>query len=144
LRAAPTDIGEPDAAGRVRVTGYADNATDGLWRRVSNRAVRWTLVADGIGGWQVESLEVLATSGTEVKVWPIAVNRAGDIVGLTADYVENGTPFKWPNGGGLEPLPVPSGGNKGRGVDINDNGWIVGAVWDNATGCDRAAIWRQR
>jgi probable HAF family extracellular repeat protein len=143
VRAFATDIGEPDAAGRVRVTGYTE-ASAGSWRRASLRAVRWTLQGDGLGGWQVVSMEVLESGGPELKVWPIAVNTTGEIVGLSGDYVENGSPFKWSLGGVLEALPVPSGGNHGRAMDINDQGWIVGAVWDNVTGCDRAAIWRQQ
>ena len=63
----------------------------------------------------------------------------GDVVGLSLER-----PARWPVSGGIEILPVPNGGNKGRAMDINNMGWIVGAVWDSSKNCDRAAIWRLR
>jgi probable HAF family extracellular repeat protein len=141
LRAFATDISEPDAAGRVRVTGYTES--DG--RQSSIRAVRWTLRADGSGGWQVASTEVLQSTlgtGPTPHGWPLAVNSSGDMVGIAGQYVMEGSPVMWPMSGGTGLLPVSGGGAQGRATDINNQGWIVGAVWDNVNNCDRAAIWR--
>lgn len=137
---AATGIGEPDAAGRVRVTGWTD---PGSGDRYSALAVRWTLEPDGSGGWRVASTERLENpkvgGGSLLRAWGKAVHSNGDVVGLSLER-----PARWPVSGGIEILPVPNGGNKGRAMDINNMGWIVGAVWDNSNNCDRAAIWRLR
>jgi hypothetical protein len=39
-------------------------------------------------------------------------------------------------------LPVGHGGVQGRATDINNQGWVVGAIWDNSDNCDRAAVWQ--
>ena len=142
LRAYATDISEPDAAGRVRVTGYTEYAAR---RQNSIRAMRWTLEADGSGGWRVASSEVLGSvsqTGQTVHGWAGAVNSSGDIVGVSGQYISTGAPVMWPMGGGMGVLPVVVGGAQGRAIDINNAGWIVGAVWDAKNNCDRAAIWR--
>ena len=77
-----------------------------------------------------------------VHAWAKAVNNAGDIVGTAGEFLDSGSPFKWPIGGGIERLPVSNGGAQGHAMDINNQGWIVGAVWDNSNNCDRAAIWQ--
>ena len=144
LRAVATDISEPDATGRVRVTGYTEYAAR---RQYSVRAMRWTLEADGSGGWRVASSEVLGSgsqTGQTAHGWPTAVNSSGDIVGMSGQYVETSAPVMWPMSGGMGLLPVPGGGAQGRAMDINNAGWIVGAVWDSKNNCDRAAIWRLR
>jgi probable HAF family extracellular repeat protein len=130
------DIGEPDAGGRVRVSGMSgiQGAHGGY------RAVRWTLQADGLAGWRVASIEALEYAQARASdAWGRAVNNAGDVVGHSDQQA-----VKWPVGGGVQTLPLPGGGASGRATDINDQGWIVGAVWDNHNQCDRAAIWRQR
>lgn len=70
------------------------------------------------------------------------VNDGGDAVGSSGPYFDSGDPVKWPVGGGIEVLPAPRGGASGPAMDINKQGWIVGAVWDNGNKCDCAAIWR--
>jgi hypothetical protein len=72
------------------------------------------------------------------------VNDGGDAVGNLGAFFNTGDPVKWPAIGGTETLPTPSGGASGRASDINNQGWIVGAEFDNTNRCDRAAIWRQR
>ena len=142
LRAYATDISEPDAAGRVRVTGYTEYSSQ---RQNSIRAMRWTLEADGSGGWRVAASEVLGTgsqTGQTTHGWAGAVNSSGDIVGVAGQYVMEGSPVMWPASGGMGVLPGVGGGPKGRAMDINNAGWIVGAVWDAKNNCDRAAIWR--
>jgi hypothetical protein len=74
----------------------------------------------------------------------MATSVAGDVVGHVGAAVSEGKPVKWLAGGGVEELPALKGGATGRAVDINAQGWIVGAVWDNGSRCDRAAIWRQQ
>lgn len=140
------DISEPDVAGRVRVTGYADQGQVGQRVTSAPRAVRWTLQADASGAWQVVSIEVLpsSTTGKYPGAWGVAVNNAGDAVGIADGGIMDGAPAKWPAGGGRQSLPVLGNGGKGRAVAINSQGWIVGAVWDNVNNCDRAAIWRQQ
>jgi hypothetical protein len=71
------------------------------------------------------------------------VNDGGDAIGSSGPYFDSGDPVKWPVGG-IEVLPAPSGGASGPAMDINKQGWIVGAVFDNTNRCNRAAIWRQR
>ena len=137
FRAFATDIGNPDAAGRVRVTGYTESTS----RRTYIRAVRWTLETDGSGGWRVASTEVLANGA---NVWPGAVNNGGTIVGVAGSYLDSGSPFTWFASGEMQSLPSLGMSGKGRAIDINSTGWIVGAVWDNTNKCDRAAIWRQQ
>jgi len=144
LRAWATDISEPDAAGRVRVTGFTE-FWDGAQKRNWIRAVRWTLQADGLGGWKVSSMEVLPGSGRggrTVHGWAKAVNNAGDIVGTAGAFLDTGIPVKWPAGGGIEQLPVEKGGVMGHAMDINNLGWVVGAIWDKSSNCERASIWR--
>lgn len=145
LFARAVDIGAPDGTGLVRVSGWAQH--DGKSRRDKYvRPVRWTLQADGLGGWRVASLEVIegalqtadASSG-----WASAVNTAGDMVGVAGENVYSGSPIKWLATGGFEELQVFGGGAEGRAMDINGNGWIVGSVWDKANACDRAAVWRK-
>ena len=141
-----TDIGEPDAAGRVRVSGYAENTAASKSELVPH-AVRWTLEVDGAGAWRVASIEVLPTAGQSGPYpgsFAIAVNDAGDAVGSSDGTISSGHPVKWPVGGGIDALPSPSSRATGRAVAINSQGWIVGAVFDNTNKCDRAAIWRQR
>jgi len=144
LRGFVTDIGDPDGAGLVRATGITEggynNTDDG------GHAVRWTLRGDGAGGWEIASIEVLPTGGRDGRLrgWGLATSVAGDVVGHVGAFAANGTPVKWLAGGGVEELPALKGGAPGRAVDINGQGWIVGAVWDGGSRCDRAAIWRQQ
>ena len=133
------DVSEPDAAGRVRVSGF----TGVSGSRGGYRAVRWTLEPDGLDGWRVvstEALEYAQLGGAQrLDAWGRAVNVSGDVVGHSGKQA-----VKWPVLGGVETLPTASGGASGRAMDINRLGSIVGAVWDQKTQCDRAAIWRQR
>jgi uncharacterized membrane protein len=76
------------------------------------------------------------------NAWAAAVNSLGDAVGISGPYVDSSDPVKWAVGGGVETLPNSTGGSQGRAVDINSQGWIVGAIWDSRNKCDRAAIWR--
>jgi hypothetical protein len=152
LRAWATDVAGPDAAGQVWVTGYTEAAQGS--RPTTLRGVRWTLRTDGLGGWQVVASEFVGGGSSKAawhKVWLGAVNQAGEVVGIAGDYIMTGSPVKWPLSSGLEALPLPEGGAMGRAVDINSQGWIAGAVWDQTNQCDgprgcipsdRAAIWR--
>ena len=139
-----SDISGPDAAGRVWVSGYSEDA-DASRNNRATHAVRWALQPDGSGGWRVASTEVLpyTGSGLSVNAWGVAVNRWGDVVGNSGAYVDASNPVKWAITGGVERLPNSIGGAEGRAIDINNQGWIVGAVWDSKNNCDRAAIWRQ-
>jgi len=137
-----TDVGDPDASGRVRVSGF----TYSSGRNSEHHAVRWTLEPDGSGGWRVASLEQLpvTTGGQSVGSFAFAVNVHGAAVGISSGYQSGGTPGLWPVTGGLHKLPASAGGGGGDGkaVDINRDGWIIGSVYDQANKCDRAAIWR--
>ncbi|MGH7584626.1 MAG: hypothetical protein ACREMH_00090 [Gemmatimonadales bacterium] len=139
-----SDVGEPDAAGRVRVAGYVQEGND---RRDSSvRALRWTLEPDGLGGWRVVSTEVIASTVQQMgqsNAWAGAINDAGDMVGIAGSHTESGLPMKWPAGGETEVLPVVGGGGKGSAMAINSHGLIVGAVWDRGHQCNRAAVWRK-
>ena len=144
LRAWATDIAEPDAAGKVRVAGYSEYWS-GTRRLHAIRAIRWTLQPDGSGGWQVASTQVLESPrrrGSAVHTWAKALNDAGDIVGTAGAFLDTGSPVKWPAGSGIAMLPVGNGAVQGHAMDINNQGWIVGAIWDNSNNCDRAAIWQ--
>jgi probable HAF family extracellular repeat protein len=141
VRGAVTDIGDPDGAGLVRATGFTEGGYSN--RDYVGHALRWTLRSDGAGGWEIASTEVLPAGGTRVRGWTRATNAAGDVVGNVGAFVADGGPVKWLAGGGVEELPALKGSALGRAVDINSQGWIVGAVWDKANRCDRAAIWRQ-
>jgi hypothetical protein len=147
LRAWATDISSPDGSGRVWVTGYTEY-WGSSYRTSAVRAIRWMLRADGLGGWQVVSTGVLGDVGQRgptVHVWGGAVNQAGDVVGVAGAYLSEGYPVKWSAfENAFQELPLPQGGARGRAMDINNLGWIAGAVWDEANKCDRAAIWRLR
>jgi len=136
---AALDVSEPDASGRVWVSGYSGISG----ARGGYRAVRWAVQADGSGGWRVASIAPLPyakVAGPQSSdAWGTAVNNAGDVVGFSGNQ-----PVKWPLGGGVQALPVPRGGSSGRAMDINSPGFVVGAVWDRSSGCDRGAIWRLR
>jgi len=143
LRAWATDLGNPDAGGRVRVVGFTEDWSGN--RRYVIHAVRWTLEADGAGDWTVASTEILESASRSWRgdhAWPAAVNDAGDVVGTAGSFMETGAPVKWPMQSGIEMLPVGQGGVQGRALDINNQGWIVGAIWDNSTNCTRASAWR--
>ena len=143
-----TDVSEPGADGKVRVSGHT--VVVGVGGRVLDyHAVRWTLAAGGAsGGWQVASMEILpgaSQGGAYPHEFAIAVNRAGEAVGISNGLLTGGgMAVKWPLAGGVEALPGPGRSGEGRAVDINAQGWIVGAVWDAANACERAAIWRLR
>jgi hypothetical protein len=142
------DISEPDESGRVLVSG----TTEDTHHRVTQQAVRWTLEPDGNGGWRVATLELLPTAGYGSffrGAFATAINSAGQIVGTSGGTVESGLPVLWPAAGGIQTLPTPSRGGGGQGgggraADINSHGLIVGAVWDDPTLGDRAAVWRLR
>jgi hypothetical protein len=130
------DIGEIAADGQVRVVGQSGRTHS----RTGYTPVRWTLAPDGAGGWEVALLEELqlpfrASNG---HVW--GGNTGGEAVG---EYMAGGifSAVKWMSSGDFEALPVPHAGLS-RARDINDEGWIVGLVWDNAQACERAALWR--
>jgi hypothetical protein len=144
-----TDISDPDATGRIRVTGYTMETTVCCSHTSTRReaAVRWMLQVDGVGGWRVMSTEALGSvtqNGRTTNSWGRAVNNAGNVVGHAGEYFESGSAVTWPVGSAMETLPALRGGTQGRAVDINNLGWIVGAVWDSGAKCDRAAIWRLR
>jgi probable HAF family extracellular repeat protein len=145
LFASATDLSDPDAGGRVRVTGWAQH--DGKSRREQYvRPLRWTLQGDGVGGWHVVSTEVVGSTPQSADAssgWAAAINENGDMVGIAGGFVESGDPIEWPIGGGIEQLPIFGGGAQGRAMDINSSGWIVGSVWDQGNACDRAAVWRK-
>jgi probable HAF family extracellular repeat protein len=137
------DISEPDGSGRVRVSGFTEDINA---RCCASHPVRWTLEGDGSGGWRVAAIEALPPAGTgqSTNGWAVAVNTSGDVAGNSGAYMDASNPVKWAISGGVETLPNSTGGAQGRAVAINDQGWIVGAVWDSKNNCDRAAIWRQR
>ena len=136
------DISKPDGNGRIRVSGYTEAIEPTC---CADHPVRWTLEGDGAGGWRVMATEALAAAGTgrSTKGWGVAVNTSGDVVGNSGAYMDSSSPVKWAITGGVEVLPNSVGSSQGRAVDINNQGWIVGAVYDSKNNCDRAAIWRQ-
>ena len=70
-------------------------------------------------------------------------NTAGEVVG---DYFNREIIYdaaKWLTTKSVETLPKPSFG-AARARDIDNAGRIVGSVWDDATGSERAALWRQQ
>jgi probable HAF family extracellular repeat protein len=145
LRAWATDLGNPDAGGRVRVVGFSEDWSSGLRNRNVIRAVRWTLQSDGAGGWEVAATEVLESARRGWRAghaWPASVNDAGDVVGTAGAFLAEGSPVKWPIESGIQMLPVGKGGIQGRALDINNHGWIVGSIWDNSSNCTRASAWR--
>ena len=139
-----TDLSAPDAAGRVRVSGFIEDVAP---RIGDMQPVRWTLVPDGLGGWTVsppELLEAPSTGHLYKGGVAIAISPSGQAVGKFGRYADAGLPAFWPIGGPVEQLPGLVSNGEGRGNDINSQGWIVGAVFDPANGCERAAIWRQQ
>jgi probable HAF family extracellular repeat protein len=134
------DIGEIDAAERIRVVGSSGRAG----RRGSGyRPVRWTLESDGAGGWQVAETEALQLPRRFPDAQASAVNTAGEVVGYYLNRRIAYDAAKWLTTGSLETLPSPSVG-AARARDIDDAGRIVGSVWDDATGTERAALWRRQ
>ena len=66
-------------------------------------------------------------------VIPQGINEAGHIVGyLNPCVVGLNFPFVWTPESGIVPLDMPPGTNRGRALDINDAGEIVG--WFDLTG----------
>ncbi|HUQ15066.1 MAG TPA: hypothetical protein VM094_03355 [Gemmatimonadales bacterium] len=140
------DIGEIDAAGRIRVVGKSATATfpHGRSRRVSGyQPVRWTLESDGAGGWRVAEMEELQLPRRLPDAQASAVNTAGEVAGYYLNRQIIYDAAKWSTTGSLETLPSPSVG-AARARDIDNAGRIVGSVWDDATGSERAALWRQQ
>jgi probable HAF family extracellular repeat protein len=133
------DIGEIDAAGRIRVVGKSARAG----RRGGYRPVRWTLESDGAGGWRVAELEELQLPRRFPGAEAWAVNTAGEVVGFYFSRQIIYDAAKWLTTGSLETLPKPSR-EAARARDIDNGGRIVGSVWDDATGSERAALWRQQ
>jgi probable HAF family extracellular repeat protein len=131
------DIAEIDAAGRIPVVGSSAKAG----RRGGYSPVRWTLESDGASGWQVAGIEELQLPRRFVDAQASAVNTAGEVAGyyLSRQIVYDAA--KWLPTGNLETLPSPSVG-AARARDIDDAGRIVGSVWDDDTGSERAALWR--
>jgi probable HAF family extracellular repeat protein len=132
------EIGDIDAAGRLRVVGSAARAGQ---RGSGYQPVRWTLESDGAGGWQVAGMEALQLPSRLPDAQALAVNTAGEVVGYYIDRRIVYDAAKWLITGSLETLPSPSVG-AARARDIDDAGRIVGSVWDDATGTERAALWR--
>lgn len=134
------DIDEIDAAGRIRVVGASALA---LSRRSGYHPVRWTLESDGAGGWRVAEMEELQLPRhlPDAQAW--AVNTAGEVAGYHRNRQIIYDAAKWSTMGSLETLPKPSFG-AARARDIDNAGRIVGSVWDDATGSERAALWRQQ
>lgn len=133
------DIGEIDAAGRIRVAGMSAR----VGRSRGYRPVRWTLESDDAGGWRVAEREALQLPPhiRDSDVW--GANTAGEVVG---DYFNREIIYdaaKWPTTRSVETLPKPGFG-AARARDIDNAGRIVGSVWDDATGSERAALWRQQ
>jgi probable HAF family extracellular repeat protein len=133
-------IGEVDTDGRIRVAGMSAQSSS---RRSGYHPVRWTLESDGAGGWRVAELEELQLPAriSDSDVW--GVNTAGEVVG---DYFNRRIIYdaaKWHAAGSLETLPKPSL-QAARAKDIDNEGRIVGSVWDDATNSERAAFWRQQ
>jgi len=139
-----TDVSEPDASGRVYVSGHTETAGRHL---NASHAVRWTLQGDAQGRWQVISIESLlpiGQSGAYPGNFGISANNSGDVVGMSNGTIDQSTPVIWPADGGVTALPMPpTASGSGRVLDVNNLGWIVGSVFDKATSCDRAVIWRQ-
>ena len=138
------DIGEIDAAGRIRVVGSSARAGTirGRSRRQSGYdPVRWTLESDGAGGWRVAEINALQLPGRLPDAQASAVNTAGEVTGyyLNREIIYDAA--KWLTTGSLETLPKPGFG-AARARDIDEGGRIVGSVWDEATGSERAALWR--
>jgi probable HAF family extracellular repeat protein len=139
-----TDLSQPDAAGRVWVSGFIQD-TDS--RDLPQQPVRWTLIPDGLGGFTVGPPELLEIPFSQLNYRggaAVAISSAGAAVGKFGGYAGAGAPALWPVGTSSERLPSLQGNGDGRAADINSQGWIVGAVWDAANACERAAIWRQR
>jgi probable HAF family extracellular repeat protein len=138
------DIGEIDAAGRIQVVGSSARAgtLHGRSHRQSGyNPVRWTLESDGAGGWRVAEINGLQLPGRLPDAQASAVNTAGEVAGyyLNRQIIYNAA--KWLTTGSLETLPSPGFG-AARARDIDEGGRIVGSVWDEATGSERAALWR--
>jgi uncharacterized membrane protein len=140
----PDDISEMDALGRVRVVGNA--AVIGSWD-APNHPVRWTLESDRAGGWRVLTIETLEIPVGSYRGASVSgVNIRGEAVGHYTYRGEGGYGYqeavKWLQDGGVEGLlPRPNGG-LARASAINDDGRIVGSIWDDAQACERAAFWR--
>jgi probable HAF family extracellular repeat protein len=138
------DIGEIDATGRIRVVGNSARAgtIHGRSHRQSGyNPVRWTLESDGVGGWRVAEIEALQLPGRLPDAQASAVNTAGEVAGYYLNRQIIYDAAKWLTTGNLETLPSPGfGAARARGID--NQGRIVGSVWDEATGSERAALWR--
>jgi probable HAF family extracellular repeat protein len=133
------DIGEIDAAGRIRVVGMSAR----VGRSRGYRPVRWTLESDDAGGWRVAEREALQLPPhiRDSDVW--GANTAGEVVG---DYFNPEITYdaaKWLSTRSVQTLPKPGFG-AARARDIDNAGRIVGSVWDDATASERAALWRQQ
>jgi probable HAF family extracellular repeat protein len=131
-------VSEVDGMGRIRVIG---NSALALSRHRGYHPVRWTLEPDGAGGWRVAAMEELPLpmKFPNAEVW--GVNTAGEVVG---NYFNRRIVYdaaKWPSASLLETLPSPSAGGA-KATDINNSGQIVGSVYDDALGAERAAFWR--
>jgi uncharacterized membrane protein len=140
------DIGEIDATGRIRVVGSSGRA--GTIHGRSHRQnganpVRWTLESDGAGGWRLAEIEALQLPGRLPDAQALAVNTAGEVAGYYLNRQIIYDAAKWLTTGSLETLPKPGfGAARARGID--NQGRIVGSVWDDATASERAALWRQQ
>jgi len=110
-------------------------------RQSGYNPVRWTLESDGVGGWRVAEIEALQLPGRLPDAQASAVNTAGEVAGYYLNRQIIYDAAKWLTTGNLETLPSPGfGAARARGID--NQGRIVGSVWDEATGSERAALWR--
>jgi probable HAF family extracellular repeat protein len=139
-------IGEIDGTGRIRVVGMSAPVV--VWQGRSRRSsgyhpVRWTLESDGAGGWRVAEMEELQLPPRILsgEVW--GANTAGEVAGNYFNRRIIYDAAKWLTTGSIETLPKPGFG-AARARDIDNAGRIVGSVWDDATGSERAALWRQQ
>ena len=119
------DLGET-VGNTVIAAGISNVAADADYH-----AVRWTLVRDASGEWQVTSVDLSASAATSAA-YGVAPN--GDVVGQRSSGLAEAV--RWFSAGGMEVLPGLSGGTSSRANAVNGSGWIVG----NSGG--HAVLWR--
>jgi probable HAF family extracellular repeat protein len=118
-----------------QIVGWSGGGTTG------QTAVLWSV--DQAGVVTVKSLGKLP-GGT--FSYAMAVNSNAQVVGFADGASGTRRPFIWTESGGMRDLGVPTGLVGGQAHQINDNGQVVGAVFQSEfsdlTAQGRFAIWR--